>query len=106
MTGQEPPACGTVEAFRWHRRNGDQPCPDCYAAQAAYQRAWRLRRYGSHGQIAAADETAAVYSRPCREAGRAPATPVQIRELVEAVTGAGPADAVNVVYLRGEREAA
>ncbi|HEY1127264.1 MAG TPA: hypothetical protein VGF83_05845 [Actinomycetota bacterium] len=47
-----------------------------------------------------------MYSRPCRGAGRSPATPEQIRELVEAVTGAGPADAVNVVYLRGEREAA
>lgn len=97
MTGPAP-ACGTVQGFRWHQRNGDQPCPDCYAANAAYLRRWRLHRYGQPWQIAAADEADAVYSRPCRELHRTPATPEQVRELVEAVTGAGPADAVNVVY--------
>lgn len=32
---------GTMTGYRWHKRNGDDPCTECKAADAAYVREWR-----------------------------------------------------------------
>ena len=39
MSAKQP--CGTVAAYRRHRRNGQPPCSACLAANAAYVRADR-----------------------------------------------------------------
>lgn len=36
--------CGTVSAYKRHRRYRETPCPACYAAWNAYQLAARARR--------------------------------------------------------------
>lgn len=37
---------GTTAGYQWHRRQGQNPCDDCRAAQSAYNRASRIRRNG------------------------------------------------------------
>lgn len=90
------PRCGTTAGHSRHIRRGEHPCPDCCAAMAIPNRLQRLRRAGATDRLAAYREAVAYYSQPSSR--RRPGASADIRELVEAVTGAGPADAVNVVY--------
>jgi hypothetical protein len=38
--------CGTVAAYKRHQRNGETPCAECRAANAAYHRELYARRKG------------------------------------------------------------
>lgn len=39
--GSEKPPCGTVSGYKWHRKNGENPCADCLGAKAEYKRSLR-----------------------------------------------------------------
>jgi len=39
---------GTLTGHTRHWRAGESPCAECFAAQAAYHRYWRLRKLGRH----------------------------------------------------------
>lgn len=38
--------CGTVSAYKRHRRHGEQPCKPCREAWAAKQREYYAKRHG------------------------------------------------------------
>ncbi len=40
----DPASCGTPAGYGAHRRRGQNPCPDCRAANREYQRAWRANK--------------------------------------------------------------
>ena len=47
VTGRPPTApCGTVAAYKRHRRNGEEPCQPCKDANAAATKARRKRAGG------------------------------------------------------------
>jgi hypothetical protein len=45
------PRCGTVAGYRAHQRSETPTCRPCKDAQAAWQRAYEIRRYLNRGPL-------------------------------------------------------
>lgn len=48
--------CGTNAAYWRHKRAGERPCLDCYAAHAAEVRAAKLRTKGKHDEFSSRED--------------------------------------------------